>query len=199
MEKHGYLENLLRPMADIGRAEKGSADWAKMLSADWNHSDDEMYFLGYWCLYPYAFDKNLKEKYKTAIQQHWELERPEKDGLWNLCYGMTGAKDFDLNETVWYLKEFPLDMVEWQVKNSHRKDIELITPDFRGQTTKEVLPPDERPELKHNRNLFKLDREANGISELSAGDSFLLPYWMGRYLGVITQISSPPSQSPTTH
>lgn len=185
MEKHGYLENLLRPMADIGRANKGSADWAKMLSADWNHSDDEMYFLGYWCLYPYAFNQDLKEKYKKAIQQHWELERPEKDGLWNLCYGMTGANKFDLDETVWYLKEFPLDMVEWRVKNSHRKDIELIAPDFRGQTTKDVLPPDERPELKHNRNLFKLDRETNGASELSAGDSFLLPYWMARYLGVI--------------
>ncbi|CAG5002816.1 hypothetical protein DYBT9275_02971 [Dyadobacter sp. CECT 9275] len=186
IEKHGYMENLLRPMAEIGKAQPGADDWAKMLSEGWNHSDDEMYFLAYWCLYPYAFDKNLKAKYKTAIQQHWELERPERDGLWNLCYAMTGAKEFDLAETVWYLKEFPLDMIEWQVRNSHRKDIEFTEPNFRGQTTKTVLPPDERPELKHNRNLFKLDRETNGISELSAGDSFLLPYWMGRYLGVIS-------------
>ena len=185
MDKYGYLDNLLRPMAEIGKAEKGGDEWAKMLSEGWNHSDDEMYFLAYWCLYPYAFDAKLKEKYRIAIQQHWELERPEKDGLWNLCYGMTGAKEFDLKETVWYLKEFPLDMIEWQVENSHRKDIELIEPNFRGQVTKEVLPPDERPELKHNRNLFKLDRESNGTSELSAGDSFLLPYWMGRFIGAI--------------
>lgn len=185
MTKHGYLENLLRPMAEIGKVDAGADEWAKMLSEGWNHSDDEMYFLGYWCLYPYAFDAKLKAQYKTAIQQHWELERPERDGLWNLCYAMTGAKAFDLNETVWYLREFPLDMVEWQVVNSHRKDIEMVEPNFRGQTTKEVLPPDERPELKHNRNLFKLDRETNGAAELSAGDSFLLPYWMGRFLGAI--------------
>jgi hypothetical protein len=186
MDKHGYLENLLRPMAEIGRSESGADDWAKMLSDGWNHSDDEMYFLAYWCLYPYAFDASLKKKYQVAIQQHWELERPEKNGLWNLCYRMTGAKQFDLPETVWYLKEFPLDMIEWQVKNSHRKDIEMVEANFRGQTTKEVLPPDERPELKHNKNLFKLDRESNGAAELSAGDSFLLPYWMGRFLGVIS-------------
>jgi hypothetical protein len=186
MEKHGYLENLLRPMSEIGKAEPGSDDWAKMLSEGWNHSDDEMYFLVYWCLYPYAFDAGLKKKYKVAIQQHWELERPEKNGLWNLCYGMTGAKDFDLPETVWFLKEFPLDMIQWQVMNSHRKDIEMVEANFRGQTTKEVLPPDERPELKHNKNLFNLDRLSNGAAELSAGDSFLLPYWMGRFLGVIS-------------
>jgi hypothetical protein len=186
MEKHGYLENLLRPMTEIGKAESGSDDWAKMLSEGWNHSDDEMYFLAYWCLYPYAFNSDLKKKYKVAIQQHWELERPEKNGLWNLCYRMTGAKNFDLPETAWYLKEFPLDMIEWQVKNSHRKDIEFVPENFRGQTTSEVLPPDERPELKHNRNLFKLDRSSNGAAELSAGDSFLLPYWMGRFLGVIS-------------
>lgn len=186
MNKYGYLENLTRPMASIGQAENGADDWAKMLSEGWNHSDDEMYFLAYWCLYPYAFDQKLKEKYRIAIRQHWELERPEKDGLWNLCYAMTGVKAFDLNETIWYLKEFPLDMIEWKTMNSHRKDIEMIEPNFRGQTTKEVLPPDERPELKHNRNLFKLDAETNGNTELSAGDSFLLPYWMGRYLGVIS-------------
>ncbi|MBD2699179.1 hypothetical protein IC229_00925 [Spirosoma sp. BT702] len=186
MQKHGYLENLMRPMSEIGKAPKGSSDWAKMLSEGWNHSDDEMYFLAYWPLYRYAFTPELKASYGKAIKDHWQAERPEKDGLWNLCYAMTGAKTFDLPETVWYLKEFPLDMIEWPIMNSHRKDIEFIPENFRGQTTKEVLSPDERPELKHNRNLFKLDRPGKVISELSAGDSFLLPYWMGRFLGVIS-------------
>jgi hypothetical protein len=186
MQKHGYLENLLRPIREIGQAPADADQHAKDMSESWNHSDDEMYFLAYWCLYPYAFDAGLKKQYLAAIRDHWQAEKPEKNGLWNLCYAMTGASDFGLDETVWYLKEFPLDMIEWQVLNSHRKDLEFIPDNFRGQTTREVLPPDERPELKHNRNLFKLDRRENGISELSAGDSFLLPYWMGRYLGVIS-------------
>lgn len=186
MDKHGYLENLMRPFSEIGKAPEEAGDWAAMLSKSWNHSDDEMYFLAYWCLFPYAFDADLKAKYRVAIKEHWEAERPEKNSLWNLCYAMTGAGDFDLDESVWHLKEFPLDMIEWKVMNSHRSDIKPLTPNFREQTTAEVLPPDERPELKHNRNLFKLDRESNGASELSAGDSFLLPYWMGRYLGVIS-------------
>jgi hypothetical protein len=35
--------------------------------------------------------------------------------------------------------------------------------------------------------MFSLDRRhGNGNSESSAGDIWLLPYWMGRYLGVIS-------------
>ncbi len=98
---------------------------------------------------------------------------------------MTGATEFDLGESIWHLKESPLDMIEYASKNSHRNDIEFIDPNFRGQITKEVLPTDERPELKHNRNLFTLDAPDRN-SELSAGDTFLLPYWMGRFLGVIS-------------
>jgi hypothetical protein len=99
---------------------------------------------------------------------------------------MTGAPEFDLEESIWTLKEWPLDMIEFETKNSHRKDIEFLEPNFWGHTTKEVLPPDERPEIKHNRSVFKLDT-GDRNSELSAGDTFLLPYWMGRYLGVISE------------
>jgi hypothetical protein len=185
MNEHGYLENLMRPFSEIGPAPEESDAWSRMLSAEWNHSDDEMYFLAYWGLYPYAFNDSLKEYYRMAIRDHWEWERPEKNALWNFCYAMTGAEEFDLQESIWHLKEFPLDMIQFAVQNSHRKDIELIEANFWGQTTARVLPPDERPELKHNRSLFKLDA-GDRQSELSAGDTFLLPYWMGRFLGVIS-------------
>ncbi len=192
MNKYGYLDNLMRPISEIGQAPDSSDEWAKMLSEGWNHSDDEMYFLAYWDLYPYAFNDSLKVKYAAAIKDHWEAERPEVEGLWNFCYAMTGATEFDLDKSIWYLKEFPLDMIQWNIKNSDRKDLEFLEPNFRGQPTAEVLPPDERPELKHNKNQFNLDRlDSNGDSELSAGDSFLLPYWMGRYLGII---SAPPKK-----
>jgi len=156
------------------------------MSREWNHSDDEMYFLAYWGLYPYAFGSNLKTVFKEAIRDHWQTERSEKDALWNFCYAITGASSFDLNESIWYLKEMPLDMINWAVENSSRKDINLIPDNFRGQTTSEVLPPDERPEIKHNRNLFTLDRSRDASTESGAGDIWLLPYWMGRYLGVIS-------------
>ncbi|QGY47299.1 hypothetical protein GM418_27625 [Maribellus comscasis] len=185
MEKHGYLENLMRPMSEIGRAPETADDWSRMLSESWNHSDDEMYYCGYWGLYRYAFNDELKAKYKEAIVDHWEAERPEKEGLWNIMTAIVGDNDYDLEEAIWYLQEYPLDLVNWTVKNSHRKDIELIPENFREQTIKEVLPPDELRISRHNANRFDLDGGSDGRSEYSAGDIWLLPYWIGRYLGVI--------------
>jgi hypothetical protein len=158
-----------------------------MLSGSWNHSDDEMYFVGYWGLYHYAFNDTLKAMYKEAIIDHWEVERPEKEGAWNIMTALTGTPEFDLDEAAWWLTEYPMDLVDWVIMNSHRKDIEFLEPNFRNQTITEVLPPDERPVHRHNGNMFSLDRAGgNGVSEHSAGDIWLLPYWMGRYLGVIS-------------
>ncbi|MEZ4904985.1 MAG: hypothetical protein R2822_26140 [Spirosomataceae bacterium] len=188
MNKHGYFENLMRPMKEIGPAPGNADALSKELSDGWNHSDDEMYFVCYWGLYRYAFNDTLKIRYKEAIIDHWQIERPEKEGAWNIFTALTGTNEFDLKEAIWYLQEHPLDLIDWAISNSHRKDIEKIAPNFRNQTLKEVLPPDERPVQRHNGNMFNLDRNgSNGTSEHSAGDIWLLPYWMGRYLGVISE------------
>jgi hypothetical protein len=186
MDEHGYFENLMRPMNSIGRAPEDANDWSKMLSNGWNHSDDEMYYVGYWGLYRYAFNDTLKAHYRDAIIDHFEYERPEKEGLWNIMTALVDADDIDLEEAVWYLQEYPLDLIGWTIKNSHRKDIEFIPENFRGQTIKEMLPASELRISRHNANRFDLDAAGAGRSEDSPGDIWLLPYWIGRYLGVIS-------------
>ncbi len=185
MNEHGYYENLMFPMSKVRRADDSADDWSKMLSESWNHSDDEMYFVGYWGLYRYAFNDTLKARFKEAIIDHWEIERPEKEGAWNIFTALTGVDNFDLKEAIWYLQEYPLDLIHWKINNSHRKDIELMEPNFREQLTREVLPASELPVSRHNANRFDLDGGDNGTSEYSAGDIWLLPYWLGRYLEVI--------------
>jgi len=184
MTKFGYLENLIRPFSQIGP--NGNDELSKVLSEEWNHSDDEMYFLAYWGLYPYSLSPDLKAKFLEAIKDHWAIERPEGNALWNFTYAMTGAKEFDLAPSVDFLKEYPLDMRNWAMHNSHRNDIERLPPNFRGQTTRERLPLSEIPIYRHNGQFFTLDSGGDGSALVSAGDTWLLPYWMGRYLGVIS-------------
>jgi hypothetical protein len=186
LKENGYLENLMRPMKSIGMAPPDADELSKDLSDGWNHSDDEMYYCGYWGLYRYALNDTLKAKYREAIIDHWEIERPEKEGLWNIMTAIAGAEKIDLDEAVWYLQEYPLDLVNWTIMNSQRKDIKRIEPNFRKQTTEEVLPPDETRIARHNSNMFDLDENGGGRSENSAGDIWLLPYWIGRYLEVIS-------------
>jgi hypothetical protein len=186
MNNHGYLSNMIKPIMEIGIAPENSDDLSRLLSEGWNHSDDEMYFCGYWGLYRYAFNDTLRENYRRSIIDHWEAERPEKDGLWNIMIALTGAEDIDLEEAIWYLQEYPVDLINWRITNSHRKDIEKTEQNFRNQTIKEVLPPDELPVTRHNANRFTLDGGGGGTEEMSAGDIWLLPYWMGRYFGLIS-------------
>lgn len=178
MEDHGYLENTVTPISQIGPVPGIN------LTSNWNHSDDELAFLSYWLLYRYAFSPELQTRYRDAIKGHWSVERPEKNPLWDFIYASTEPETFDLDESIWTLQSFPLDTISWTVRNSHRKDLQRLPSNFRGQTTQNVLPADERPMSKYNGNAFRLDGGNGGHREFS-GDIYLLPYWMGRYLGII--------------
>ncbi len=182
MDEHGYLENILAPMSEMRK----TLDYVHMgdvMGDAWNHSDDEMSFITYWVLYHHAFNDDLKQKYVGVIREHWEMERPEKDGLWEmLTYGTSG--DIDLESTLFFLREFNTDLDRYSTKNSQRKDLELLPENYRGQTTKKLLYPGEREMHRHNTNPFTLDQGGSRRSRL-AGDEYLLPYWMARYFKVI--------------
>ncbi|HEY8551294.1 MAG TPA: hypothetical protein VIL35_15155 [Vicinamibacterales bacterium] len=181
--EHGYLRNITSSMKELrptsgylyqGRIDMGDA---------WNHSDDQLAFLTYWVLYRFA-PPELRAQYAAAIRDHWEIERAERNPLWSFVYAATGAQEIDREEALWTLREWPLDLVRWDVKNSHRRDITPLPPNFRNQGIAELLPPGERPAMRWNGNPFVVDGGHGGRTELT-GAEFLLPYWMGRYLGVI--------------
>lgn len=183
MKEHGYLENILISPYNIKATEGYMYDETDMGVGPWNHSDDEMEFLSYWVLHHYAFDKGLQKQFGTAIKEFWEIELPERHPVWNLItYGTEGS--FDKESTLWYLREFPTDLIRWDFKNSIRKDLDFLEPNFRQQFTKELLSPRERPTHRYNANEFRLDGGSGGMRELS-GAEYLLPYWMARYLKVI--------------
>jgi len=183
INEYGYLKNMLTSYTAIKATPDVVHMGVNLGEGGWNHSDDEMAFLTYWVLYHYAFNDTLQQQYKGIIHDHWQMEKPERNAVWNLVsLGTKGA--FDEASTLWHLREFPMDLVRWDVRNSQRKDIELLPANFRKQSTRILLPPGEMPMHRHNSNAFDLDGGEGGLSEL-AGDEYLLPYWMARYLKVI--------------
>ncbi|RLD63194.1 MAG: hypothetical protein DRI95_12035 [Bacteroidetes bacterium] len=178
---HGYEENASSPPIPDDIMKKGSLmDYG----VEWNHSDDEMYFLTAPAFVNYSFTDEQKQKHFKAVKGHWEMERSEKNPLWNFIYALVGGTDYDLDESVWWLKEFPMDLVLWSIKNSDRKDLVRIEPNIRGQEYSEVLPPDECPV-----HLFNGAYHNNSNSAAAREDPpylFLLPYWAGRYVEAIS-------------
>ena len=77
-----------------------------------NHSDDELAFLSFYPLLRYERDPALLAIYKESLERSWQIERPERNPLWNVIYAAgTGAGEFDRQETLRTLREIPMDMV----------------------------------------------------------------------------------------
>lgn len=178
IDKYGYDDNANRPASVIGHVE------GEALSDRWNHSDDQMYFLTIPAFVNYSFNEEQRKKHFTAAKSHWEMERSEKNPVWNFLYAITGGTDYDLDASVWWLQEFPLDLISWTIDNTQRKDLEKLEPNFRNQTYKEVLPPSEQPVHFHN-GAYRNNSNGTGMGE-EAPYIWLLPYWMGRYVDAIS-------------
>lgn len=154
-----------------------------------NHSDDELAFLSYYPLLAYEKDPQLLAVYRQSLERAWQVERPERNPLWNFIYaaGM-GSKEFDVSESVRTLREIPMDLITWTVTNSHRLDVpkDLLGDRFNRAQALAVLPYDELPVMKWNGNPYQLDGGDGGQHE-DDGTFFLLPYWMGRYHKLIAE------------
>jgi len=154
-----------------------------------NHSDDELAFLSYYPLLLYETDSRLKQIYSTSLARSWSVEQPERSPLWNFIYAAgTGDEEFRLDEAIVTLQQIPMDLVKWTVVNSHRLDVPVNpgSDRFRRLQSLVVLPYDELPVMKWNGNPYRLDGGNGGKSE-DDGAFFLLPYWMGRFHGYITE------------
>lgn len=148
-----------------------------------NHSDDELAFLSFYPLLVCEKDPALRETYLAALERSWEIERPERNPLWNFIYAVgSGKSEFDGAASMRTLREIPMDQIEWQVTNSHRRDVTIDPMSDRfGRKQSLIVPPyDELPMSKWNGNPYRLDGGSDGRRE-DDGAYFLLPYWMGRH------------------
>ncbi len=152
-----------------------------------NFSDEELAMLPFYGVFRYERDPAMLAAYRQALDDWWQNIRRQLCPPWTFIYltGRPGAT-VDLEGAVWTLYRMPLDLVDWDVRNAHRSDIEWTgEPDRHGRReARTLLPPDERPVMRWNANPFVVDGGRGGRSE-SDGGAFLLAYWLGRYHGFL--------------
>jgi hypothetical protein len=148
-----------------------------------NYSDEELAMLSFYPFFRYTKDGAMLR----GLDQWWANCVREKNPLWTYIYlvGRPEAK-VDLEGAVKTLERIPMDLISWRVVNSDRRDVTMEKSLDRANKRQAVtwLAPDERPVMKWNGNPFVVDGGNGGFSE-DDGAFFLLPYWMGRYMGVI--------------
>jgi hypothetical protein len=191
IDKHGYNNNLMFPKNTPG-------------VGGGNQSDDEMAFMNYYHLLKYETRPAYKAMYALSLASYWELEKPERNPFFDFVAasqlrGMRYQDAHDVyelspkpgwaNEAMETLRRFPLNLVEWPMLNSHRRDLQplpaYVRPDREPGTLflrrdGKVIPIDERTVFHWNLDPYRVDSGGTGM-RLADGTSFLLPYYMGLY------------------
>lgn len=152
------------------------------------HIDDNLCFLTSLTLFRYEQNPHLRQILFMGLRHHWEYERIERAPLWNIAYGAITGEFCDLDAAIRSLEELPLDMINYEMKNSVRPDIEWDDGQelFDGEPQmKQPLPYDENKLTNFDSNPFLPDYPARNHQSAENPHIYLLPYWLGRYYGLI--------------
>ena len=172
IKNHHYLLNTLN-------YRRGQSWW------EVNHSDDELAYVGYYPILMLEKDPHKRNVLEQSIASTWEGIKLERSPFYNFIYGAATGRPCLAEEGVETLQDWPWELISWPVRNSHRHDVTLRRAQGgRNQLSLErVLPMSERTTWRWNRNPYQPDG-GNALNEEDAA-AFLLPYWMGRYHGIL--------------
>jgi hypothetical protein len=174
IEKHGYAKNAVQ---------------AKIIGPfETSHSDDILNFFPYYNLIRYlADDKNLP-LYIQSIERTWKAVRSDRMPVWNLMASALLKKDCDLQVAREELEQYPLDLINWTMENSHRWDLQhdMLAGRFNANQAVKPIPTPESNVSRWNTNPRQLNSGLNGTQE-EDGSYFLFAYWMGRYYGFFNE------------
>jgi len=172
IENHGYLSNLLLQK--------------KLWPDELNHSDDQLSAVAFYPILQLEHNPYIRNALHKSIRRHALIETRERNSFFALVYASIAPEDADVTGAVQTLREIPRDRRNWRQENSHRADIVLVPNPNRGgqRVMLEVLPYDEWWFQRWNMDPYVPDGGGNGSMD-DSGEHYLLPYWLGRYHGVI--------------
>lgn len=153
-----------------------------------SYSDDILNFFPYYNLIKYAGNDPNLPIYIKSLERTWNVVKPDRMPVWNVMASALLTRNCGLGTALEELKLYPLDLINWTMKNSQRWDLQhdrLVDRHGSLQATKPVPTP-ESGISRWNTNPKELDVGNGGKTE-ETGTYFLLPYWMGRYYGYFVE------------
>ncbi|CAF4149800.1 unnamed protein product [Rotaria magnacalcarata] len=182
----------------------------KMIAVcDNNFSDDELAYLSYFNLF-YAFRTIISSTVLSETQKHraqniidhllpfmrigldlsHKYKVMEKKSILQFYLLLYYRASFDCDslsiDSIWYLRRWPLDLIDWPQFNSDRLDISMNKPASQCQNefqSLELIPPDERSSHRWNSAIYDVD-DGDGFNALDSS-SFLIAYWGMRYFNLL--------------
>ncbi len=171
---HHYLSNVLLTK--------------KVFPDEHNHSDDQLGFVAWYPILQLEKDPTLRAALQSAVRRHYDVVALEQPSFYIFTYATIDPNHADIAAGIQNLRDIPTDRRTWRMRNSHRADVVFGSRSdrFGQRQLAHVLPADERNMEKWNQNPYVPDSGGDGRHE-DDGAAYLLPYWMARYHGFITE------------
>lgn len=165
-----------------------NASQQKIKDAHDCHIDDNLAFLAAFSLLRLEEDETIRRYVLCGLEDHWSYERVERQPLFSFLHAYLTGRGEDITDCLLSLEQMPLDLIFYDEYNSKRKDIVydeernayLLDPQI-----KNPLPYDERNVFRADAGSFNLDSKDRKCAVDPS--LYLLPYWMGRFFGLITE------------
>lgn len=149
----------------------------------------ETYFDIYMAMYvyppliTYEEDPKLKKAYRGIFDQWFQKYRTAESPMVNFTYNILSGGSDGLDSSIDFLKDAPLDLVDWYIDNGKREDLKVVRQPILEELQVALRPPSEYRTVRWDQNPY-LAASGNPAEEREPV-FWLLPYWMGRYLNLI--------------
>lgn len=129
-------------------------------------------------------DPALLAFYEKHIDRWFETRRHDHNPLINFIYNYSRDKKEALTSSIEFLTDTPLDLISWNIDHTIREDVKVVrTPVLDELQVNELPPASIRMTVRWDKNPWAAQ---GGDPSIEREPVFwLLPYWMGRYLGMI--------------
>ena len=150
-----------------------------------NYCDHELADLSFLTLLRYEPYADRRALWEQQVLASFEYEYGERNPLKTLVIASTQAEIPGLPEGVRTLHEYPADMRDWLMDNSHRVDVAPDGNDRHGNPQfATALPYDEIHLMRWDSNPYRISKGGDGTTRLTP-TFWLLPYWGLRYYNAI--------------
>jgi len=150
-----------------------------------NYCDHELADLAFLTLLRYEPYPERRAFWEQQVLASFEYETGERNPLKTLVIASTQEDVPGLEKGVRTLLDYPSDMRDWLVDNSHRVDVAMNGKDRHGNKQFATgLPYDEIHVMRWDSNPYRVSKGGDGAYRLTS-TFWLLPYWGLRYYGGI--------------
>lgn len=135
-------------------------------------------------LLKYEKDPKLKEFYQKLMDE-WMANQPEGENLINnMAYAFATGKKVNLPQTIDFLRDAPLDLLDWPIDHTLREDVHVVrTPILEEVQISELPPASMRSTVRWDKNPWAAVQ--GDLQQVREPVFWLWPYWEARFLGII--------------